>query len=51
MEMTVEAGGRGMNGCNVTSQIAFASIMLEATVVRTVMAFIDCMEVETRNRK
>jgi hypothetical protein len=47
----VEAGGRGMSGSNVTSQIALASIMLEATVVRTVMAFIDCLEVEAWSRK
>ena len=45
MEVTVEAGGRGMSGSNMTSQIALASIMLEATVVRTVMTF-DCVEVE-----
>jgi hypothetical protein len=46
VEVTVEAGGRDVSGGDVTSQIAFASIMLEATAARTVMAFIDCTEVE-----
>ena len=41
MEVTVEARGRSMNSGDVASQIAFASIMLVATVVWTVMAFID----------
>jgi hypothetical protein len=35
-----------MSSSDVTSQIAFASVMLEATVARTVMAFVDCAEVE-----
>jgi hypothetical protein len=51
MEMTVEAGRRGMSGSDMTSQIAFASIMLEAEVVRTVMAFMDGMEVEARSSR
>jgi len=46
VEVTVEARGRDMSCSDMTSQITFASIMLEATVVWTVMAFIDCMEVE-----
>jgi hypothetical protein len=50
-EVTVEAGGRGMSGSDVTSQIAFASIMLEATVVRTVMAFMDGVKIEAWSRK
>lgn len=51
MEMAVEAGGRGVSGSDVTGQIAFASIMLEATVVWTVMALIDGIGIETWNRK
>jgi hypothetical protein len=51
VEMAVETGGRGMSSSDVTSQIAFASIMLEATVVRTVMALIDCAEIEAWSRK
>lgn len=51
VEMAVEAGRRGMSGSDVTSQIAFASIMPEATMVRTVMAFMDGMKVETWSRK
>jgi hypothetical protein len=39
-----------MSGSNVTNQIALTSIMLEATVVRTVMAFIDCVEIEAWNQ-
>ena len=46
VEVTVEVRGRSMSSSDVTSQIAFASIMLEATVVWTVMAFISCVEVE-----
>jgi hypothetical protein len=46
VEMTVEAGGCGMSGSHVTSQIAFSSIMLEATVVWTVMALIDGIGIE-----
>ena len=48
-KVTVEAGGRGVSGRDVTSQIAFASIMLEATVVWTVMALIDGIRIETWN--
>jgi hypothetical protein len=51
VEVTVEAGGCGMSSSDVTSQIAFASIMPEATVARTVMAFIDCVEVEAWSRE
>jgi hypothetical protein len=51
MEVAVEAGGRGMSTSDVTSQIAFASIMLKARVVWTVMAFMDCAEVEAWSRK
>ena len=51
MEMAVEAGGRSMSTSDVTSQIAFASIMLKARVVWTVMAFMDCAEVEAWSRK
>jgi hypothetical protein len=51
VEMTVEARGCGMSSSDVTSQIAFASIMLEATVARTVMPFIDRAEVEIWSRK
>jgi hypothetical protein len=49
MEVTVEAGGRDMSGSDVTSQIALASIMLEATLVWTVMALIDDIRIETWN--
>jgi hypothetical protein len=45
-EVTVEAGGGDMSSSDVTSQIGFASIMLEAKVARTVMAFIDCRKVK-----
>ena len=51
VEVTVEAGGRGMSGSHVTSQIAFASIMLEATVMWTVMALIDGIGIEAWNWK
>jgi hypothetical protein len=51
VEVTVEAGGRDVSGGDVTSQIAFASIMLKARVVWTVMAFMDCAEVEAWSRK
>jgi hypothetical protein len=51
VEMAVEAGRRGMSGSDVTSQIAFASIMPEATVMRTAMTFMDGMKVETWSRK
>jgi hypothetical protein len=46
VEVTVEAGGRGMSCSYVTSQIAFASIMLEATVVWTVVALVDGIWIE-----
>lgn len=40
-----------MSSNDVTSQIAFASIMLETTVVWTVMASIDGVKVEAWSRK
>jgi len=46
VEVTLKARGRGMSSSDVTSQIAFASIILEATMVWTVIAFSDCGEVE-----
>ena len=49
MEVAVEAGGRGVSGSDMTSQIALASIMLEATVVWTVMALVDGIRIETWN--
>jgi hypothetical protein len=51
VEVTVEARGRNMSSSDVTSQIAFASIMLETTVMWTVMASIDGVKVEAWNRK
>ena len=51
VEVTVETRGRNMSSNDVTSQIAFASIMLETTVVWTVMASIDGVKVEAWSRK
>jgi orotate phosphoribosyltransferase-like protein len=51
MKVTMEAGGCGMNGSDMANQIAFASIMSQATMVRTVMAFMDDVKVEAWNRK
>jgi hypothetical protein len=51
MKVTVEAGGRGVSGRDMTSQIAFTSIMLEATMVWTVMALIDDIGIGNWNWK
>jgi hypothetical protein len=51
VKVTVEARGRSMSSSDVTSQIAFASIMLETTVVWTVMASIDDVKIKAWSRK
>ena len=45
VDMTLEAGRYRMSASYVTSQIAFASVMLEAVVVWTVIVFIDGIKV------
>ena len=46
VHMTLEAGRCCMSASHVASQIAFASVMLEAAVVWTVIAFIDGVKVD-----
>lgn len=51
VEVTVEARGGGMSSSDVTGQIAFASIMLEARMVGTVMALADDVKAEAWSEK
>src|SRR3954467_4311638 len=46
VDMTLEAGGCRISSSHVTSQIAFARVILEAAVVWTVIAFTDGVKVD-----